>query len=112
MVYKLVEVDGRPVAKRSSHKESKAGRKAALRRHKPTGTALEEVVYVVGAAVEEDAHDRQLQVPLLRAGQPAGELPSLEESRRRVREGLVSLPWEGLKLSQGEPAIPTVYVEK
>jgi nicotinate phosphoribosyltransferase len=67
---------------------------------------------VVGAAVEEDAHDRQLQVPLLRAGQPAGELPSLEESRRRVREGLVSLPWEGLKLSQGEPAIPTVYVEK
>ncbi|MBB4904257.1 nicotinate phosphoribosyltransferase [Actinophytocola algeriensis] len=112
MVYKLVEVDGRPVAKRSSHKESKAGRKAALRRHKPTGTALEEVVYVVGAAVEEEPHDRQLQVPLLRGGQPAGELPSLEESRQRVRDGLVSLPWEGLKLSQGEPAIPTVYVEK
>jgi nicotinate phosphoribosyltransferase len=112
MVYKLVEVEGRPVAKRSSHKESKAGRKAALRRHKPTGTALEEVVYVVGAAVEEGSHDRQLQVPLLRAGQPAGEPPSLEESRQRVRDGLVSLPWEGLKLSQGEPAIPTVYVEK
>jgi nicotinate phosphoribosyltransferase len=112
MVYKLVEVEGRPVAKRSSHKESKAGRKAALRRHKPTGTALEEVVYVVGAAVEEGAHDRQLQVPLLRGGQPAGDPPSLEESRQRVRDGLVSLPWEGLKLSQGEPAIPTVYVEK
>jgi nicotinate phosphoribosyltransferase len=112
MVYKLVEVEGRPVAKRSSHKESKAGRKAALRRHKPTGTALEEVVYVVGADVEEGPHDRQLQVPLLRGGQPAGDPPSLEESRRRVRDGLVSLPWEGLKLSQGEPAIPTVYVEK
>ena len=112
MVYKLVEVDGRPVAKRSSHKESKAGRKAALRRHKPTGTALEEVVYVVGAAVEEGQHDRQLQVPLLRGGQPAGDQPSLEQSRQRVRDGLVSLPWEGLKLSQGEPAIPTVYVEK
>jgi nicotinate phosphoribosyltransferase len=112
MVYKLVEVDGRPVAKRSSHKESKAGRKAALRRHKPTGTALEEVVYVAGAVVEEGPHDRQLQVPLLRGGQPAGDPPSLDESRRRVRDGLVSLPWEGLKLSQGEPAIPTVYVEK
>ncbi|MGB3443698.1 MAG: nicotinate phosphoribosyltransferase [Actinophytocola sp.] len=112
MVYKLVEVDGRPVAKRSSHKESKAGRKAALRRHKPTGTALEEVVYVVGATLEEGPHDRQLQVPLLRGGQPAGEPPSLEQSRQRVRDGLVSLPWEGLKLSQGEPAIPTVYVEK
>ncbi|MDQ2708100.1 MAG: nicotinate phosphoribosyltransferase, partial [Actinomycetota bacterium] len=44
MVYKLVEVDGRPVAKRSSAKESRGGRKMALRRHKPTGTALEEVV--------------------------------------------------------------------
>ena len=32
MVYKLVEVDGRPVSKRSSHKESRGGRKGALRR--------------------------------------------------------------------------------
>jgi nicotinate phosphoribosyltransferase len=111
MVYKLVEVEGRPVAKRSSHKESRAGRKAALRRHKPTGTALEEVVYVVGAPVEEGPHDRQLHVPLMRGGEPV-DLPTLDDSRQRVREGLVSLPWEGLKLSQGEPAIPTVNVEK
>src|SRR5258707_6063969 len=48
MVYKLVEVDGRPVAKRSSAKESRGGRKTALRRHKPTGTALEEVVLQAG----------------------------------------------------------------
>jgi nicotinate phosphoribosyltransferase len=112
MVYKLVEVDGRPVAKRSSHKESRAGRKAALRRHKPTGTALEEVVYVRGASVSEGPDDRQLHVPLMRGGQPVDDLPTLEASRQRVREGLVSLPWEGLKLSQGEPAIPTINVEK
>jgi nicotinate phosphoribosyltransferase len=111
MVYKLVEVEGRPVAKRSSHKESRAGRKSALRRHKPTGTALEEVVYVLGAEVPSAAHDRPLQVPLMRGGEPV-DLPTLDESRQRVREGLVSLPWEGLKLSQGEPAIPTVIVEK
>ncbi|HYQ63731.1 nicotinate phosphoribosyltransferase [Actinophytocola sp.] len=111
MVYKLVEVDGRPVAKRSSHKESRAGRKAALRRHKPTGTALEEVVYVVGAPVEEGPHDRQLHAPLMRGGEPV-DLPTLDDSRQRLREGLVSLPWEGLKLSQGEPAIPTINVEK
>src|SRR5699024_10937747 len=34
LVYKLVEVEGRPVAKRSSHKESRGGRKSAVRRHK------------------------------------------------------------------------------
>jgi nicotinate phosphoribosyltransferase len=73
---------------------------------------LEEVVYVVGAAVPEGPHDRQLHIPLMRGGQPVDGLPTLEESRQRVREGLVSLPWEGLKLSQGEPAIPTVIVEK
>jgi nicotinate phosphoribosyltransferase len=112
MVYKLVEVDGRPVAKRSSHKESRAGRKAALRRHKPTGTALEEVVYVVADGVPESgSHDRVLQTPLMRGGSPV-DLSTLDASRQRVRDGLVSLPWEGLKLSQGEPAIPTVYLEK
>ena len=35
MVYKLVEVDGMPVQKRSSHKESQGGRKEALRRVPP-----------------------------------------------------------------------------
>jgi nicotinate phosphoribosyltransferase len=112
MVYKLVEVDGRPVAKRSSHKESRGGRKAALRRHKPSGTATEEVVYHVGAGLprpEPGQNDRELQIPLLRAGKPADNLPTLEDSRQRLREALVSVPWEGLKLSQGEPAIPTTF---
>ncbi|HEU5472224.1 MAG TPA: nicotinate phosphoribosyltransferase [Actinophytocola sp.] len=111
MVYKLVEVDRRPVAKRSSHKESRGGRKAALRRHKPTGTALEEVVYVIGSdGLTVGEHDRELQVPLLRDGEVVAPAATLEESRQRVRQGLVSLPWEGLKLSQGDPAIPTVHV--
>ena len=110
MVYKLVEVDGVPVAKRSSHKESRGGRKAALRRHKPTGTALEEVIDPAGGEPGCGEHDRPLQVPMLRGGAPAGEPATLEECRQRVRHGLVSLPWEGLKLSAGEPAIPTVYL--
>jgi nicotinate phosphoribosyltransferase len=111
MVYKLVEVDGRPVAKRSSHKESRGGRKSALRRHKPTGTALEEVVHPVGAEPERGEHDRVLPVPLMRHGEVVVEVPTLEESRQRVRQGLVSLPWEGLKLSHGEPAIPVLFAD-
>ncbi|NYH79947.1 nicotinate phosphoribosyltransferase [Actinopolyspora biskrensis] len=112
MVYKLAEVDGRPVAKRSSHKESRGGSKAALRRHKPTGTALEEVVYRNGAGAEPPAagpHDRFVQTPLIRGGRRVENLPGLEDNRQRLRHALVSLPWEGLKLSSGEPAIPTVF---
>jgi nicotinate phosphoribosyltransferase len=109
MVYKLVEVDGRPVAKRSSAKESRGGRKSALRRYKPTGTALEEVVYPAAQPVAAGPHDRVLPVPLMRNGERVAGLPSLEQSRERLRAALVSVPWEGLKLSKGEPAIPTVF---
>ncbi|GAA4410893.1 nicotinate phosphoribosyltransferase [Actinokineospora soli] len=110
MVYKLVEVEGRPVAKRSSSKESIGGRKMALRRHKATGTALEEVVFQAsGKPPEPDEHDRYPQIPMVRSGQVVPGLPTLEDGRQRVRTGLVSLPWEGLKLSAGEPAIPTTH---
>jgi nicotinate phosphoribosyltransferase len=113
MVYKLVEVDGRPVAKRSSAKESRGGRKSALRRHKPTGTALEEVVAPAlpsgEPGIEPGPHDRWLSVPLVRAGVTVDGLGSLEQSRERLASALVSVPWEGLKLSRGEPAIPTVH---
>ena len=110
MVYKLVEVEGRPVAKRSSHKESRGGRKGALRRYRETGTAIEEVVYTEGHKPALGEHDRDLQIPLLRAGQPVPDLPTIEQSRERLRQALVSVPWEGLKLSHGEPAIPTTFL--
>ncbi|WP_181782836.1 nicotinate phosphoribosyltransferase [Pseudonocardia pini] len=109
MVYKLVEVDGRPVAKRSSSKESRGGRKSALRRYKPTGTAVEEVVHLASTTVERGPHDRVLPIPLVRGGDALPDLPTLDEGRERLRQALVSVPWEGLKLSKGEPAIPTVF---
>ena len=106
MVYKLVEVDGRPVAKRSEHKESHGGRKTALRAHKPTGTATEEIIVSAGP-VEPGEGERLLQVPYLRGGEPVSGRPTLAQARTYLREATVTLPWDGLKLSKGEPAIPT-----
>jgi nicotinate phosphoribosyltransferase len=109
MVYKLVEVDGRPVAKRSEHKASSGGRKTALRAHKPTGTAIEEIV-IAGGAPEPGNGERVLQRPLVRGGEPVAGLPTLDEAREHLRNATVTLPWDGLKLSKGEPAIPTRVV--
>ncbi len=108
MVYKLVEVDGRPVAKRSASKESRGGRKSAVRRYKPTGTAIEEIVHDADRPPDVAAYDRVLPIPLMRGGERVAGLPTLEQSREHLRAALVSVPWEGLKLSRGEPAIPTV----
>jgi nicotinate phosphoribosyltransferase len=105
MVYKLVEVDGRPVAKRSESKGSSGGRKTALRAYKPSGTAVEEIVSA--HPVEAGDGERPLQRALVRAGERAAGLPTLTESRDHLRAATVTLPWDGLKLSRGEPAIPT-----
>ncbi len=106
LVYKLVEVEGRPVAKRSEHKGTTGGRKVAVRRHKPTGTAIEEVVVSQGEP-ESMPGDKRLQTPLVRAGEFV-EQPSLDDSRELLRRRLISIPWEGLKLSPGDPAVPVV----
>ncbi len=108
LVYKLVEVDGQPVAKRSTSKVSRGGAKSAFRRYKPSGTAIEEVVFRRGRQPELEEHDRVLPVPLLRDGQPVGPQPTLQEGRERVAVALTTLPWDGLRLFPGEPAIPTV----
>ncbi|BBY53594.1 nicotinate phosphoribosyltransferase [Mycobacterium koreense] len=110
MVYKLVEVDGIPVHKRSSHKQTDGGHKQALRRARHSGTVTEEVVYPAGCAPHTDGPARTLTVPLMRGGRTLGHTgpAALAEARERVAAGLRSLPWEGLKLSRGEPAIPTV----
>jgi nicotinate phosphoribosyltransferase len=106
-VYKLVEVDGQPVAKRSEDKSTRGGRKTAVRRHRASGTATEEVVHALGEPTPRDG-DRALQVPFVRKGDPV-DRPSLAGSRDHLLHVLTTLPWEGLALSRGEPAIPTTY---
>jgi nicotinate phosphoribosyltransferase len=111
MVYKLVEVDGIPVAKRASHKESRGGAKTAIRTAKKSGTIVEEVIYRTGTeAPDLDLPSRPLQIPLVRGGKPVDHLPSLTDSRDHLAAALVSLPWEGLGLSHGDPAIPTRFI--
>jgi nicotinate phosphoribosyltransferase len=59
--------------------------------------------------VELGPHDRVVPVPLVRGGDRVDGLPRLEQSREHLRAALVSVPWEGLKLSRGEPAVPSTF---
>ncbi|BBY25248.1 nicotinate phosphoribosyltransferase pncB1 [Mycobacterium stomatepiae] len=111
MVYKLVEVDGIPVQKRSSHKVSQGGHKEALRLSRPTGTITEEVVHPAGRPPSISQPSRVLTTPLVRGGEVVAGTghAALAAARELVASGLHSLPWEGLKLAHGEPAIPTMH---
>ena len=112
MVYKLVDVDGLPVQKRSSHKESVGGGKEAVRLSRPTGTITEEVVHPAGRAPDPTEPCRVLTTPLVRGGQVVAETgnAALLAARQLVASGLRSLPWEGLSLAHGDPAIPTTQI--
>ncbi|RSN57710.1 MULTISPECIES: nicotinate phosphoribosyltransferase [Actinomadura] len=116
LVYKLVaraDAPGpgapmRPVAKRSTGKPSRGGRKAAVRRVDPHGTAYAETV-----TTGEPAHgprDRVLQVPLVRDGEIVGREP-LRDARDRHARAVGELPPTALQLSRGEPALPTEFVD-
>lgn len=111
MVYKLVEVNGHPVAKRSRNKHSAGGTKRAIRTHRATGTAVEEIIYPFDAPMPEIGHltATELTVPLMRDGKITPNQPTLEESRQYLAKQLVTLPWEGLALSKDEPVIQTRY---
>jgi nicotinate phosphoribosyltransferase len=108
LVYKLVEVEGRPVVKRSENKATVGGRKVAVRRHKPTGTATEEIVFSQGVP-DHLSGDRLLQTAYVVGGEPV-ERPTLSDAREHLRRQLISIPWEGLKLSAGDPAVPVTVV--
>ena len=123
MVYKLVSrtddngnwVD---VAKNSTDKASVGGRKSVRRLHNATGVAQAEVVFLgdgpggepEGEALGEAA--REIVVPLITGGDVVpghtghdGILAARERHSRRVAE----LPADAMRLSRGDPAIPTVY---
>jgi nicotinate phosphoribosyltransferase len=95
------------VAKKSANKASVGGRKFALRRLR-SGVAETEVIGI-GTPPEGDGDDRELLVSLVRAGHIVGDEP-LEAARARHARSRAELPMEALKMSRGEPVIPTIWV--
>ncbi|MDY5785278.1 nicotinate phosphoribosyltransferase [Corynebacterium sp.] len=115
LVYKLVEVDGHPVAKRSSGKVTFGGTKAALRAYRSSGVAVGEIVCPLDEVDSEVGRNpkldyRRMDAPLMRDGVVVDHQPSLDETREHLAAARRTLPWEGLALSRDEPAIPTSFV--
>jgi nicotinate phosphoribosyltransferase len=95
------------VAKRSTDKLSIGGRKWALRRRDPAGTAQAEVIGI-GVSPVDDGDDRLLLRDLVRDGVLVG-AESLTAARERHARSVAELPATAHQLSRGVPAIPTVY---
>ena len=118
MVYKLVartDDDARMigVVKKSKDKQSIGGRKYALRRLDANGIARAELIGI-DELPEDDGEgvgDRELLVPLVRGGEVVGrEHCTVEAARRRHEASMAELPRSAHQLSQGQPAVETVFV--
>jgi nicotinate phosphoribosyltransferase len=114
MVYKLVaraddDRAGAPLramAKRSIGKPGRGGRKWAARQHDGRGIALAELITAAPPAGERDA--RPLLRRLVRGGEIVG-LETIDDARERHRRALAELGPLAMRLSPGDPAIPTVF---
>lgn len=107
-VYKLVShFDGSEwvdVAKKSANKASRGGKKVASRQIENGHAARE----LLGAGVE----GRALQVELISSGVPVNsdQRQMLLDAREHHKMALAELPAAAMRLSRGEPAIPTEFV--
>ncbi|MFD1714198.1 nicotinate phosphoribosyltransferase [Amnibacterium flavum] len=118
MVYKLVAHRDRggdwlSVAKKSTAKASVGGSKHAFRRRDTSGVARAEVVRLDTDGVPTATPDeRALQVPLIEAGvvRPEWRGPEGTAAAREHHTAVMAeLPRDGMRLSQGDPIIPTTY---
>ena len=104
-VYKLVShFDGanwHAVAKKSANKASRGGKKRAVR--ELSGATA------TGELISDSAAGRELQVEYIQAGQLVSK-PTLSQAREHHKSALAELPSTALRLSRGEPAIPTEFV--
>lgn len=98
-----------PVAKKSTNKASIGGRKFALRRRDEHGHAEAEVVGI-DAHPRADGNDRPLLVDLVRGGEVVGH-EHVSVARERHLTVRAELPRSALRISKGEPAIPTLMLD-
>lgn len=118
MVYKLVQRHDDagtsvPVEKASVGKSSTGGKKQALRSLNDQGKAEAEIIATGTPLSSTDYTGRQLQMPLVLAGevQPGHTgAEGLQAAAQRHRDSFEELPASAHRLSEGEPVIPTVFV--
>jgi nicotinate phosphoribosyltransferase len=116
LVYKLVartsdSGEWVSVAKKSSHKSNPGGRKTAFR--KLAGGQANEELVVIGSSPHAHTDSRELIVPLITEGEPAG--PATPEglvlaAREHHARASAELPPEAFSLQPGDPVIPTTFV--
>lgn len=118
LVYKLVERQGIPVAKKSESKGTIGGRKVAGRLYDTAGHATEELLVIGGSRDESVAAikalgGRALQQKLVDGGQFDSSRWAPEATERAAahhRRSRAELPYPAWRLSEGEPGIPTRVV--
>ncbi len=121
MVYKLVSREDsagimREVAKKSVSKATHGGLKVAGRTYGENGKAAEELIVAApnreaGLAYLKARNARPLQVELVTGGKINPEYTAPESLSRAARlhiDSRAALPYPAWRLSEGDPAIPTV----
>jgi nicotinate phosphoribosyltransferase len=116
LVYRLVAYRGSAgawvdVAKKSAEKATLGGRKVPVRTL-VEGRASAETIYI-GTEPTPNTAERPLLVTLMTDGMPDPQYLGPEgtlRAREHHREVIAELPDGALRLSRGEPAIPTIYV--
>ncbi len=114
MVYKLVSRESdagvmEGVAKASKDKASVGGRKFALRRRSAEGLAEAEIVGI-DERPQDDGDDRELLVRLVERGEVVAPTDA-RTAREHHAMARAELPPRALRLSHGDPAIPTTYLD-
>lgn len=73
---------------------------------------VSEIVTPLGADTPDTGtlNCEKLTIDYMVNGEVQDGLPTLDDARSLLYDNLKQLPWEGLSLSRGEPAIPTQFV--